>query len=436
MIERYCRPEMARIWSDECRYERMLKVEAVFLEELAKEKGIPAAQTNVLKTLWRKPLIAKLKEQEAKNGHEVVALLQVISAEVKHKAPWVHRYLHYGLTSSDILDTVLALQLMEASELLLQGWQLVCGKIRALSREHQTTLMAGRTHGVHAEPMTFGIKLAGWYAEARRNVERMERGNRIIAYGKLSGAVGTYSQLSPHIEAKVCKKLGLAPETVSTQVVPRDRHADYFHTLVLSAAALERFALEIRHLQRTEVLELEEPFGEGQKGSSAMPHKRNPVLCENLCGLARLIRSYESAIVEDIALWHERDISHSSVERVALPDATILLDFMLHRFAGILDGLRVYPQRMQENMDRSMGLIFSQNVLLKLIDKGLGRFEAYDIVQRNAMKCWRERRSFCEILSEDQQLLKTLSPTELRACFDEEQYRRHSKDILKRAGVL
>jgi adenylosuccinate lyase len=436
MIDRYSRPEMIRIWSDENRYGLMFEVESIFLEVLAKEKRIPANEMSVLKKLSQKSMIERLREKEATSGHEVVALLQAMSAEVEKKAPLIHRFLHYGLTSSDVLDTVLALQLVEASKLLVQGWREVCNKIRLLSREHEMTMMAGRTHGVHAEPMTLGVKFAGWYAEAQRNLDRIEHAQRIISYGKLSGAVGTYSQLSPAIEAAVCKKLGLEPETVSTQVVPRDRHAEYYHALVLSAAAIERFALEIRHLQRTEVLEIEEPFGEGQKGSSAMPHKRNPVLCENLCGLSRLIRSAEGAIVESIALWHERDISHSSVERVALPDATVLLDFMLHRFAGILNGLQIYPEHMQENMERSKGLIFSQNVLLKLIDKGLGRFEAYDLVQRNAMKCWKERREFREILAEDPAVMKTLGPQELEKCFSLNSYRRHAKDILKRAGVL
>lgn len=436
MIERYTRPEMAEIWSDDHRYRLMLEVEAIFLEILAKEKKIPAKEVAVLKGLWSPSMIERLKEREAKSGHEVVALLQAMSAEVKDKAPAIHRYLHYGLTSSDILDTVLALQLKEATDLILKGLKAVCEKLRTLSREHQLTMTAGRTHGVHAEPTTLGIKFAGWYAEVSRDLERMGNAKKAIAYGKLSGAVGVYSQLPPQVEAAVCKRLGLAPETVSTQVIPRDRHAEYFHAIVLSAAAIERFALEIRHLQRTEVLEIEEPFGEGQKGSSAMPHKRNPVLCENLCGLARLIRSYEGAMVENIALWHERDISHSSVERIALPDATILLDFMLHRFAGVLAGLQVYPDRMRENMSRSMGLIFSQNVLLRLIDKGLGRFEAYDVVQRNAMRCWNERRDFVQILSEDPQVSKALSPAELQACFNIEQYRRYAKEILKRAGVL
>jgi adenylosuccinate lyase len=295
--------------------------------------------------------------------------------------------------------------------------------------------MAGRTHGVHAEPITFGVKLAGWHAEVQRDMERLRRAREAVSFGKLSGAVGCFTQVGPELEARVLEKLGLKPEPVATQVVPRDRHAEYFHAVVLSAAAVERFALEIRHLQRTEVLEAEEPFGEGQKGSSAMPHKRNPILCENLCGLARLIRSYEAAVVENIALWHERDISHSSVERVVLPDAHIALDFMLARLKKVLDGLQVYPERMRENLDRSSGLVFSQTVLLRLVDAGLSREEAYALVQRSAMKTWKTREPFLKVLEADPAVTKRLSKKDLAACFNLDAYKGAVKELLARAGV-
>ena len=352
MIERYTRPEMAATWSDENRLRRMLEVETAFLEVLAAEKGIPAAEFEALKGLFDEALAERVRSKEAKSGHEVVGLLQAVSVQVKEQAPMMDRYLHYGLTSSDVLDTAFALQLVQATDLLIAGWESVAGKLKLLAAAHEGTWMAGRTHGVHAEPITFGVKIAGWHAEALRNLERLSRARRLIAYGKISGAVGAFTHFAPSLEARTLGALALNPEPVSTQVVPRDRHADYFHALVLSAAAIERFATEIRALQKTEVLEVEEPFTNDQKGSSAMPHKRNPVLCENLCGLARLIRTYESAVVEDCILWHERDISHSSVERIVFPDAAIALDFMLHRFAGVIEGLQVYPERMRENLER------------------------------------------------------------------------------------
>ncbi|MBI5630957.1 MAG: adenylosuccinate lyase [Elusimicrobia bacterium] len=435
MIERYSRPEMSRIWSEDHRLRVLLKVEEAFLEVLAREKGLPAAELKALRAVFGKPLLDKAKALESRSGHEVIGLISAVAEELQGRAPLLTRYLHYGLTSSDILDTALALQLRDSAGLILAGWRGAAARLKALARKHELVWMAGRTHGVHAEPVTFGVKLAGWHAEALRNMERMERARELISYGMASGAVGTYSQVGPRCEAELCRRLGLKPEPVSTQVVPRDRHADFFHALVLSAAAIERFATEIRHLQRTEVLELEEPFTQGQKGSSAMPHKRNPVLCENLCGLSRLIRSYESAAVENIVLWHERDISHSSVERVILPDACVLLDFMLERFRGVLDGLQVYPERMKENLDRSMGLVFSQKVMLKLIDSGLDRLEAYELVQRNAMKTWKTREPFQKALKSDQAVLKRLSPKEIDACFDLAGYKSSVREILRRAGV-
>ncbi|MBI5244880.1 MAG: adenylosuccinate lyase [Elusimicrobia bacterium] len=435
MIERYQRPEMAAVWDDESRIRRMLEVEAALLESLAGPKRIPAREIRALREVVNRPLAAAVKAKEARSSHDVVALVEAVSEALSRKAPAAVRYLHYGLTSSDVLDTALAMQLRDASDLLIRGVERVIGLVSRLAARHRLTWMAGRTHGVHAEPITFGFKLAGWACELRRDMERLRRVREVVSFGKLSGAVGLYAHLAPVIEEKVCRKLKLKPEPVSTQVVPRDRHAEYFHALALSACSIERFATEIRHLQRTEVLELEEPFGSGQKGSSAMPHKRNPVLCENLCGLARLLRSYETAMLEDVALWHERDISHSSVERVVLPDATILLDFMLERFARIIKGLNVYPERMRENLDRSLGLVFSQKVLLSLIDKGLGRVKAYSWVQRCAMKAWKTRLPFRQTLEADPDIRRFLSEKDIDACFDLAAYGKSLDAIFRRAEL-
>ncbi|MBI4377433.1 MAG: adenylosuccinate lyase [Elusimicrobia bacterium] len=435
MIERYTRPAMAKIWSDERRYRIILEIEEALLEEISGEKGVPPAEIRSLKSALGPALLEQVKAQEAKSGHEVIALLSVVARAIEAQAPNLVRYLHYGLTSSDVLDTAFALQLRDATDLIIAGWEEAASVLRALSRKHELSWMPGRTHGVHAEPITLGVKLAGWHAEAQRNIERLKRAKELVSYGKCSGAVGAFTHLSPQLEARVCARLGLKPEPVATQVIPRDRHADYFHALVLSAAAIERFALEIRHLQRTEVLELEEPFGSGQKGSSAMPHKRNPVLCENLCGLSRLIRSYESAAVENIGLWHERDISHSSVERVIFPDALIALDFMLARFKTVLDGLKVNLERMRENLDSSLGLVFSQKVLLRLIDAGMPRLKAYDVVQKCAMRTWKSREPFHKALEADAQVIKRLSKKDIAACFDLAAYRGEVREILRRGGV-
>ena len=435
MIERYAREQMTKIWSEANRFKLMLQIEETFLETLAADKEIPASEIRLLKSLLHRPLSDKAKGQESKSGHEVIGLLSAVAHELEAKAPHLGRYLHYGLTSSDALDTALAMQLRDSADLLREDWQRVASGLRALARKHELVWMAGRTHGVHAEPITLGIKLAGWHAEALRSIERLRRARDLISFGKLSGAVGAFTHVDSSYEARVCAQLGLRPEPVSTQVVPRDRHADYFHAVVLSAAAIERFAVEIRHLQRTEVLELEEPFGAGQKGSSAMPHKRNPILCENLCGLSRLIRSYEGAVVENCVLWHERDISHSSVERVVFPDALIALDFMLARFKGVLDGLKVNPGRMKENLESSLGLVFSQKVMLKLIDAGVSRLQAYDLVQKCAMKTWKTREPFQNVLEADSAVTKRLSKKELAACFDLAGYKNSVREILKRGGV-
>jgi adenylosuccinate lyase len=432
MIERYSRPEMRALWEPETRLRRMLEVEAVFLEEIAGRKGIPARQIRAMRSYLSGcgPLAEKVARREAVSGHDVVALLQVVSDALKSRAPAVVQYLHYGLTSSDVLDTALALQLKDAIALLLSGWRTAAEGLRGLGKRERGAWMAGRTHGVHAEPLLFSYKIAGWHSEAKRNLSRLERAGQTVGYGKLSGAIGTYAHLSPALEARVLKRLGLRPEPVATQVVPRDRHAEYVQALALSGCAVERIATEIRHLQRTEVLEAEEPFGKGQKGSSAMPHKRNPILCENLCGLARLLRGYAAASLENVALWHERDISHSSAERVLLPDATIALDFMLHRLARVIGGLVVYPDRMRRNLDHSMGLVFSQKVLLALIDKGVDRMTAYDLVQRCSMETWRSRGRFEDALRSDPGVREVLSPREIAACFDLEAYGRWPREVL------
>lgn len=435
MISRYSRFEMSRIWSDENRIKALVHVEKEFLLALAKEKGFPESEIQALSALKGQRLLEKTREMEERTGHDVVALISAISSELTGKAPRLLRYIHYGLTSSDVLDTALALQMRESVDLLLVGLDGVIAAIKSLSRKHAFTWMAGRTHGVHAEPITLGLKFAGWHAEALRGKERLLRAKEEISFGKLSGAVGTFSQIPDTIEAEVCRRLGLKPEPISTQIIPRDRHADFFHAIVLIAAGIERWATEIRHLQKTEVLELEEPFTSEQKGSSAMPHKRNPILCENLTGLSRLIRSYESAAVENIVLWHERDISHSSVERVILPDACSLLDFMLSRFKNVLLGLSVYPQKMKENMDKSLGLMFSQRVMLRLIDSGLERGKAYEIVQKNAMKTWETREHFRKILESDPMVTKRLSKKELDKCFDLAVYKDSVRRLLNRAGV-
>ncbi len=434
MIPRYTRPKMGEIWSDDNRLRAMLRVEEELLKALAADKGVPAAELKALRRLMDKSILEASRRKESTAGHEVIGMLAAVAGELKKQAPKVDRFLHYGMTSSDVLDTSMALQLRDSADLLIAGLEGVLKRLKALARRHERTWMAGRTHGVHAEPITFGIKVAGWHAEGLRCLRRLRAARETIAYGKISGAVGAFTQLTPEVEAKVLDALGLRPEPVSTQVVPRDRYAEYFHALVLTACMIERIALEIRHLQKTDTLELEEPFSEGQKGSSAMPHKRNPVLCENLCGLARLIRAYESAVTENCALWHERDISHSSNERMILPDANLALDFMLHRLEQVLDGLQVYPQNMKRNLDKMNGLVFSQTVLLRLIDAGLGRLEAYDLVQRNAMKTWKDGRALRDHLAADPDVSRRLSAKELDACFSLEPYAASAREILKRGG--
>ena len=427
MISRYTRPEMGRIWESENLYAKWLEVEIAACEAMAQEGLIPE---EALENIKKKAAfsVGRILEIEEETKHDVIAFLTNVAEHVGPDS----RYIHLGLTSSDILDTSFALLLKQAMDIIVQDLQELMDVIRTRAMEHKYTVMIGRSHGIHAEPITFGLKLAVWYSEMKRNLQRLVEARDVISYGKLSGAVGTFANTSPKIEALVCKKLGLRPEEISTQIIQRDRHAQYFSSLAILAGTLEKIAVEIRHLQRTEVLEVEEPFGKGQKGSSAMPHKKNPIGCENISGLARLVRSNSLAAMENMPLWHERDISHSSVERVIAPDSTILIDYMLHRLTGILRGLVVHADRMTENLNKMKGLIFSQQLLLRLAGKGLERQSAYVMVQRNAMKVWETGQEFKGFIMEDQEIGEYLSKTEIEEIFDLDYHVKHVDDIYER----
>lgn len=420
MIPRYSRPQMAAIWSDETKFQRWLDVEIAVCEAWAELGVVPADAAERIARNARFDL-AKINEYLRETHHDMTAFLRSVADSLGDDARWVH----FGLTSSDVWDTATALQLRDACDLLLRDIDALLVVLEARAREHRRTLCVGRTHGVHAEPTSFGLKLAVWVDEMRRQRARLEQARVSLAVGAISGTVGTHASVPPEVEEIVCRKLGLGVEAASTQVIQRDRHAHFVLTLALIAASLEKFATEIRHLQRTEVLEAEEPFAEGQTGSSAMPHKRNPEKCERVCGLARLLRGYATTALENIALWHERDISHSSAERVILPDACLALDYALDLFTEIMGGLVVYPERMRENLDRSYGLVFSQRVLLALIESGLSRETAYRLVQEHAMRSWRERRPFFDLLREDPRVMERLSESELRDLFDYEFYLRN-----------
>ncbi len=427
MIPRYTREEMARIWSDENKFATWLKVELLVCEALAKRGKIPEAALGRIKKRAKFDL-KRIEEIEKEVKHDVIAFLTSVAENVGPDS----RYIHMGLTSSDVIDTAFAVLLKDAAELIIKDLKELLRVLKKRALEHKDTVMIGRSHGVHAEPTTMGLKFAVYYEEMRRNLERMERAKEVVSCGKLSGAVGTFSNIEPWVERYVMRKLGLKPEPAATQVVQRDRHAEFFLTLSIIASSVEKIAVEIRHLQRTEVLEAEEPFTTGQKGSSAMPHKRNPILTENLTGLSRLVRGYAVSSLENIALWHERDISHSSVERVIAPDATIVVDFMLKRLTGVLKGLVVYPERMKRNLGLLKGLIFSQKVLLKLVEKGITREEAYRLVQRCAMKVWKEEVEFKDVLKKDKEVTELLSPQEIDSCFSLKPYLKHVNYIFKR----
>jgi len=429
VIERYTRAAMGRIWSEAAKYQAWLRVEVTVCEAYARRGRIPAeAMTRIRAT---RVDIERILDIQRRVKHEMIALLTSLEEQLGADS----RFVHLGLTTSDVWDTATALQLRDAADLLLAGQEQLRQALRTLALRYRDTLTIGRTHGVHAEPTTFGLKVAVWYVEAGRNLERLRRAREAIAVGKLSGAVGNFAHVEPELEDEVCRDLGLGVEPVSTQVVQRDRHAEFCAALAIAGASLEKIALEVRSLQRTEVLEAQEPFGEGQKGSSAMPHKRNPELCERICGLARLLRTNALAAAENVALWHERDISHSSVERVILPDSTILLDYMLDVTAFIVERLDVDPARMAENLEVSHGNIYSQRVLLKLTESGLARQVAYELVQRHAMRAWKERRPLLELLAADPAVTERLPPAELKACFDPTWYVRHVDTIFRRAGL-
>ncbi len=427
MIPRYTRQQMGDIWSLENKYQKWLDVEIAVCEAWAELGEIPEESLKRIKERANFD-VKRIDEIEATVKHDVIAFLTSVAEYVGEDS----RYIHKGLTSSDILDTALALLLREASDIIIGDLNALLEVLKEQALRYKDTPCMGRSHGVHAEPMIFGLKFALWYEDMKRNLERMKKAKEVISFGKLSGAVGSFSNIPPEIEEKVLSRLGLKPEPVATQIVQRDRHAEYMLTLGLIAASVEKIAVEIRHLQRTEVREAEEPFTKGQKGSSAMPHKRNPVGCENLSGLARVVRTNALAALENIPLWHERDISHSSVERVIIPDSSILVDYMLNRLKNILSDLHVYPDRMLKNMEMSYGLYNSQRVLLALTDRGLTREDAYALVQRNAMKSWQEGRDFLTVLKEDKDIGKYLSDSELERIFELNYYLRNIDFIYQR----
>jgi adenylosuccinate lyase len=413
MIERYTRPEMGRIWSEQNTFQKWLDVEILAAEALSRSGQVPKAALDRIRKKARFD-VKRIREIEAEVKHEIIAFLSSVAESIGDDA----RFLHVGMTSSDVMDTALAIQFKEASAILMQDVRELKRVLRRQAQKYKWTVMIGRTHGIHAEPITFGLKFALWYQEMARNLSRLEKATDDICVGQISGAVGTFAQISPKVEAYVCRKSGLKPAPVSNQIIQRDRHAYYFATLAVIASSLEKIAVEIRHLQRTEVQEAEEPFTAGQKGSSAMPHKRNPILSENVSGLARLMRSYASAAMENVALWHERDISHSSVERVIGPDATIVLDFMLRRMTYVLGNLCVYPENMKRNLEKSGGAVFSQRVLLALVDKGIARDTAYRIVQRHALKVGKQGGDLKRELLEDAEIRRFVSPEEMEAIWD------------------
>jgi adenylosuccinate lyase len=404
---------MGRIWTEQRRYESWLRVEVAAAEAMAEVGMVPAEAARDLREHGAFD-IARIEEIEQTTQHDVIAFTTAVAEKVGPSARW----LHFGLTSSDVVDTAQALQMVEACDLILVNLRALAVAIEARAQEHRHTPMIGRTHGVHAEPMTFGLKMAMWYAEVQRDIVRVQRAREAVRVGKISGAVGTFAHLDPSIEAAVCARLQLEPAPISSQVIQRDRHAELLSALAITAASLEKFALEVRGLQKTEIGEVEEPFRKGQKGSSAMPHKRNPIGCEQVVGLARLIRANAMAALENVALWHERDISHSSVERVILPDSFIALDHMLRRFTRIVAGMVVYPDRMRENLERSRGVVFSGQVLLELARRGVSREQAYEFVQRNAMRAFHEQRDFKALLLADADIMSRLTAAELESAFD------------------
>jgi adenylosuccinate lyase len=430
MIERYSLPQMKSIWQEEFKFKTMLAIEILALEAYAKEKIVPLQAVKRIKQKARFN-IQQINKIEEKTQHDVVAFVSNVAQYIGKDA----QYLHMGLTSSDILDTTLGVQLKSASDILIADLEKLLQVLAKEAKAYKDMACIGRTHGVHAEPTTFGLKLALWFDEMRRNLVRLKQAQNEICVGKLSGAVGTYSNIEPFVESYVCKKLGLKPVNIATQVIQRDVYAQYMATLAVIGASLEKFATEIRHLQKTEVLEAEEPFGKGQKGSSAMPHKRNPVICERICGLARLLRANAQIGFENVTLWHERDISHSSVERIIFPDSTLALDYMLNKFIEVVSGLKVYPDNMLSNLAKTRGLIFSQRVLIALMNKGLARTQAYDLVQKAAMQTWKGTGNFKDNLLSVPGAARYLSAKELDKIFDLDFYLRNVNKIFKKVGL-
>jgi len=420
---------MKRVWSDENKFAKWLEVEIAVCEAWAELDVIP--REAVPKIKLARLNLKRMEEILKATRHDMTAFLGAVAESLGNES----RFIHLGLTSSDVMDTALSLQLIETTEILSQDIKELISVLAQKAINHKYTAMIGRTHGVHAEPLTFGLKLALWIEEMKRNRQRLSEARKAIAVGKISGAVGTYATLSPRLEERACAKLGLVPAPVSSQILQRDRHAQFITTLAIIASSLEKFATEIRGLQRTEAREVEEPFRESQTGSSAMPHKRNPELCERICGLARLIRGYALTSMENIALWHERDISHSSTERIILPDSCLALDYCLALFSSVMRGLQIYPRRMKRNIGLTKGLIFSQRVMLALIDKGLSRQKAYELVQRNAMKAWQGDKSFLNLLKADPEVTVTIPPEELEPLFDHQYYLRYIDEIFKRLGL-
>jgi len=429
MIERYSRPEMKKVWSDENKYEKWLEVEIAVCDAWAELGVIPRKALPKIKLA--KCNLKRMAEILKETHHDVTAFLGSVAESLGEES----RFIHLGLTSSDVIDTATSLQLVEASDILIQDVKELTAVLAQRAIEHKYTVMIGRTHGIHAEPTSFGLKMALWVEEMRRNLHRLTEAKKIISAGKISGAVGTYATVTPDVEQKACRKLGLDPAPISNQVLQRDRHAQFVTTLAIMAGSLEKFATEIRALQKTEVREVEEPFGAGQTGSSAMPHKRNPELCERVSGLARLARGCALTSLENISLWHERDISHSSNERIILPDACLVLDYILALFTSVMKRLQVYPHRMKKNLDLTRGLVFSQRVMLSLIGKGLSRQDAYKMVQRNAMKSWKGNRNFLTLLKADTEVTNSISIEELEALFDYQHYLQHVDEIFQRLGL-
>ena len=430
MIERYTLPEMKKIWSQENKYRKWLDVEIYACEAMTDLSLVPSGALQIIKEKANFT-VERVDEIEAVTNHDVIAFLTCVAEYVGEDS----KYIHMGLTSSDVLDTSLAAQMKEAGELVLSKLRQLRPVLLERAEQHRNTIMMGRTHGVHAEPITFGLKMLLWASETERNIARMERALQSVSVGKISGAVGTYANINPAVEAHVCKRMGLAPASISTQVVQRDRHAEFLTTMAIVGSSLEKFTTEIRSLQRTEILEVEEYFAKGQKGSSAMPHKRNPITAERITGMARLLRGNALVAMENVALWNERDISHSSVERVIIPDSTTALDYMLHKFIAMMKNLLIYPENMQKNLELTGGLLFSQRVLLALVNKGATREKAYELVQRNAMESWKSHRNFRELLREDSDVMALIGGEELDGLFDYSYHLGRVDEIFSRFGL-